>query len=157
MKPNAFLMALVAAGLGLSLSSCVDPYYAGHPGPHPAYGPSPYRPGYSVRSLPPGYRTETYNGATYYYHNNTYYSRRGAAYVVVDRPRRMDDYRGTYNRRNDDRWDNRPGRRPGNVTVIRELPRGYKVVNYNGQRYYRQGNTYYQSRSNGYVVVHSPY
>jgi len=155
MKLKVFIMALSAAGLGASLTSCVDPYYAGGP-PPPPHGPI-YRPGYEVRTLPPGYRVEVISGTRYYYHNNVYYRNRGNSYVVVESPRRgplppphrYDDRRGPDYRRVRDGY--------GNVHVIRELPRGAQQVTYRGQRYYRSGGVYYQSRSDGYVVVRSPY
>ena len=160
MKLKVFIMALSAAGLGASLTSCVDPYYAGGPS-HTPYAPI-YRPGYEVRSLPPGYRVEVISGTRYYYHNNIYYRNRGNSYVVVESPRRgpvppnrYDDRRGPGGWRGTDY--RRDGDGYGNRHVMRELPRGAQQVTYRGQRYYRSGGVYYQSRSDGYVVVRSPY
>jgi len=168
MKTTTVLLSVAAAGAGIFLTSCADPYYTGGSATVTAY-----RPGYVVHTLPPGYRTEVISGTRYYQHNNVYYRSQGREYVVVDSPHRHGGDRGRdWDRRNDrdryngrDRdWNGRPDRGPDrndhghrDVTVIRELPRGYKVINRGGQRYYQAGNVYYQSRGEGYIVVRSPY
>jgi len=165
MKTKPIILS-VFAGLGAVLSSCVGPYPAGGTvSVEPAY-----RPGYVVHTLPPGYRAEVIGGQRYYHHNNVYYRSQGRGYVVVDGPRRSGpgprpdrDWDGGRDRDRDrdhrgDHNDNRgPGRGRGNVTVIRQLPNGYTVVNHRGQRYYKAGNSYYQSGSGGYVIVGSPF
>ena len=152
MKTSTILLSLCGAGAVATLSSCVDPYYAGGAGVSTTT--TVYRPGYSVQALPPGYRVETIGGTRYYYHNDVYYRPQGRGYVVVESPHRH--ARRDYDRRDDRRWDRNRGPRR-DVTIIRELPRGYKVVTHRGQRYYRAGNVYYQSRGGGYVVVRSPF
>ena len=141
MKTTSIILSLFAAGSGVLLTSCVDPYYTG---PSSATV-TVHRPGYVVQTLPHGYRTEVIGGTSYYYHDNVYYRPQGRGYVVVESPRR-------HSRRHD--WDHGPRR---DVTVIRELPSGYRVVTHGGQRYYRVGDVYYQSRGSGYVVVRSPF
>ena len=44
-------------------------------------------------------------------------------------------------------------RQPTNVTVVKTLPRNYKVVRVNGTRYYVWGGKRYRKTRNGYVVV----
>ncbi|MFT4175212.1 MAG: hypothetical protein QM627_01035 [Luteolibacter sp.] len=160
MKLKSLFVPLVATGFALAFSSCVDPYYTAPPsGRH--YHPQPtYRPGYEVRTLPPGYSVQVIGGTRYYYHNNVYYRSRGGRYVVVDNPRpsRGGGYQDRYRRPDQDRYGRtvRPDRRD-NVTVIRTLPRGARSVTYRGQSYYRHGNTYYQPYRGGYRVVSRPY
>lgn len=169
MKTSTILLSLAAAGAGVLLTSCADPYYTGATATTTV---TTHRPGYVVHTLPPGYRTQVISGTQYYSHNNVYYRPQGREYVVVDAPHRQGRDRDR-DHRNDRGWDGRPDRGPdrdrydrdhdrggrGNrdVTVIRELPRGYKVINRSGQRYYQAGNVYYQSRGDGYIVVRSPY
>ncbi|QJE96704.1 DUF6515 family protein [Luteolibacter luteus] len=163
MRTITTLLSLVAAGSAALLTSCVDPYYAGLS----STTVTVHRPGYVVQTLPHGYRTEVIGGTNYYYHDNVYYRPQGRGYVVVDAPRggpRHDDRDHRHDRDRDrdrgrDRdWDRGPGRGPGrDVTVIRELPRGYKVVTHGGKRYYRAGDVYYQSQGSGYVIVRNPY
>lgn len=141
MKTTTTILSLLAAGSGALLTSCVDPYYAG---PSSATV-TVHRPGYVVQTLPHGYRSEVIAGTNYYYHDNVYYRPQGRGYVVVESPHRH---------RHDHDWDRGPRRE---VTVIRELPSGYTVVNHRGQRYYRAGNVYYQSQAGGYIVVRSPF
>ena len=112
-----------------------------------------YRPGYVVTTLPPGHRVEVISGTRYYYHNNVYYRPQGRGYVVVDSPRHRGDWDG---RRHDGYRDGRDYDRR-EVRVIRTLPGRHVVVNHRGQRYYRVGNVYYQSREGGYVTVSSPF
>jgi hypothetical protein len=42
---------------------------------------------------------------------------------------------------------------PTSVTVIKKLPRQYKVVRVNGKRYYFFNGKHYRRTRNGYVVV----
>jgi hypothetical protein len=150
MKTKPTLLTLIAAGAAALLTSCVD-YYGSTAVVEPAY-----RPGYVVTTLPSGYRAEVIGGTRYYYHNNVYYRPQGRGYVVVDSPRVHRSDRD-WDRRRDHDWDRRRPGRDRNVTVIRELPGGYTVVNHRGQRYYRAGNRYYQSSAGGYVIVESPF
>ena len=162
MKTKPTVLMLIAAGAGALLTSCVDTYPAGPT----TVVESHYRPGYVINTLPSGYRAEVIGGTRYYYHNNVYYRPQGRSYVVVDSPHRhIPRHDGDWDRRSDrdgrpDRdWDRRrPGSgRDRNVTVIRELPNGYTVVNHRGQRYYRAGDRYYQPREGGYIIVGSPF
>ena len=141
MKTKPTVLMLIAAGAGALLTSCVD-YYGSTAVVEPAY-----RPGYVVHTLPSGYRAEVIGGTRYYYHNNVYYRPQGRSYVVVESP----------HMRHHDHWDHRRPGRDRHVTVIRELPSGYTVVNHRGQRYYRAGNRYYQSSAGGYIIVDSPF
>jgi hypothetical protein len=137
------LLLLGSAGLAsVALPSCVDPYAAHHPPHHGPPSHTVYRAGYEVRTLPHGYRTEVIGGTSYYVHGDTYYRPRSGRYVVVEapRPRRYAD-RG-YGRRD---------------VVITSLPRGYRVVERGGTRYYQSGNVYYQRRGSGYMVVENPF
>lgn len=129
------LLGAFGFALATMLPSCVDPYYAHNPGPPPQV--TTYSAGYEVRALPPGYRTEIIGGTQYYNYNGTYYRPRSGRYVVVEAPRNY----------------NRPPHRQ-DVVIVRELPRGYRVVNHRGVRYYQVNNTYYERRGSGYVQVH---
>lgn len=40
-----------------------------------------------------------------------------------------------------------------NTTVVKTLPRNYKIVRVNGKRYYVWGNKRYRKTRNGYVIV----
>lgn len=158
MKIKSTVLTIIAAGTASLLTSCVDSYYEGTT---TAVVESEYRPGYVIRTLPPGYRAEVIGGTRYYHYNNVYYRPQGGSYVVVDSPHR---HRGdSWDGRRDRDWDGRRDRdwndrRPGrDVTVVRELPSGYTVVNHRGQRYYRAGDRYYQSREGGYIIVGSPF
>jgi hypothetical protein len=147
MKTKATVLMLIAAGSGALLTSCVDTYAT-----HTAVVEPAYRPGYVVHTLPSGYRAEVIGGTRYYYHNNVYYRPQGRSYVVVDPPRHH------VPRHYEDRdWDRRGPRPDRDVTVIRELPSGYTVVNHRGRRYYRAGDRYYQSSGSGYIIVDSPF
>lgn len=44
-------------------------------------------------------------------------------------------------------------RQPANVTVVKTLPRNYKVVRINGKRYYTWNGKRYRKTRNGYVIV----
>lgn len=39
------------------------------------------------------------------------------------------------------------------TTVIKAVPKDYKIVNIRGQRYYKWNNTHYKKTKKGYVVV----
>ena len=39
------------------------------------------------------------------------------------------------------------------VTVVKTLPRGYKVVSINGKKYYKVKGRYYRKNRRGYVIV----
>lgn len=145
---TSFTLPLLAGclGLGSLLTSCVDPYAQG-------YGSAEvttYRPGYEVRTLPSGYRTEVVGGTSYYTHNGTYYRPRSGRYVVVEAPPHR-VMRAPNRRDQNPRFDTRK------EVIIREVPRGARVVDYRGSRYYQSGGSYYQRRGNGYVIVDRPY
>ncbi|MEO7099144.1 MAG: DUF6515 family protein [Luteolibacter sp.] len=126
----------LAIAIGTLFTSCVDPYYAQGGQTHVT---ASYNAGYEVRTLPPGYRTEVIEGTRYYNYNGTYYRPHSGRYVVVEAPRH-------YSRPSGHR-----------EVVIRELPRGYRVVERDGARYYQVRDVYYQQRGSGYVVVTRPY
>ncbi|MEO1030090.1 MAG: DUF6515 family protein [Bacteroidota bacterium] len=42
---------------------------------------------------------------------------------------------------------------PASVTVVKKLPRQYKIVRVNGKRYYFFNGRHYRKTRNGYVVV----
>jgi len=136
---TSFTKPALLGGLGFAIAtmlpSCVDPYYSQHQTPPPR--DTGYSAGYEVRSLPRGYRTEVVDGTQYYNYNGTYYRPHSGRYVVVEAPRGY----------------NRPQQRQ-EVVVLRELPRGYRVVNHRGTRYYQVHDTYYEQRDSGYVQVH---
>ena len=159
-------IALFTLGTATALlSGCVETY---SPAPGGAVVTT-YQPGYVVQTLPQGYRTEVISGTRYYYHDNVYYRPQGSSYVVVRSPRPGGTGWDGNQRGYDRDWDgvDRDGdgrdrddyqhHRHSEVRVIHTLPSGYVVVNRSGQRYYRVGNVYYQSRSGGYVVVDSPF
>lgn len=147
MKNPSLLVALSAVGISLFAVSCQHRHY--HHGHHARTTAvvGHYQPGYFVRTLPPRYQTVTYGGTRYYYHDNVYYRPQRGGYVVVANPRVRATMTGYP-----------VSRGPAtNVTVIRSLPRGYRTVNYQGVRYYRHGDTFYQPSTGGYRVVASPY
>jgi hypothetical protein len=158
MKTSTAIASLTLSAAVLALTGCVDPYYAGGGG---VAVTSNYRPGYSVTSLPRGYRTEVISGTSYYQHGGVYYRPKGRGYVVVDAPHRgPGSYRpgpvGDRDRDGRPNWrDPRPNVPSGQV--IRRLPGGYRVVDHRGSRYYRVGDTYYQSQGGGYIVVGRPF
>lgn len=141
---------LLAAGLGfgISLSSCVAPYDG-----VTTTSVTTYRPGYTVETLPGGYRSEVIAGTNYYYHDGAYFTRRGNSYVVVDAPRRS-RYYDEYTRYRGRTYHNH---RDGSSHVVSELPRGYTTVTYRGEPYYRYNDRYYRRQGSGYVVVASPF
>lgn len=185
MKNPKIVIPSLAIGLAGLLSSCMDPYYGG--GSTTTTVTEYHRPGYAVNTLPARYETEVVGGVRYYRHENVYYRPQGSRYVVVEAPRgsrgwedrnrngrpdRYDDRgdrgdrRDGYDRRESyDRRDGYEGRdsygRPDSyrreTTVIRTLPSGAQVVTHRGTRYYQAGNTYYQSRGDGYVIVDRPF
>jgi hypothetical protein len=140
-RPIVACLALASAGL---LSSCVDPYYAGGGPPQRggSYQSGPYQSGYSVRTLPPGYRTERYGNSDYYYSGSNYYQRRANGYVVVDAPRQHSS--------------NYPSGYRDQGGMISRLPPGSRTIDHRTGRYYQSGNVYYQQRGSGYVVVQFP-
>ncbi len=139
MKTSLTKPALLGClGVAAMLSSCVDPNYSqNQSGPRNAGYSQGYSAGYEVRTLPSGYRTEVIGGSQYYNHNGTYYQPRSGRYVVVEAPRGY----------------NRPPRRQQEVVIVRELPRGYRVVKHRGTQYYQVRDTYYERRGSGYVQV----
>ncbi|MFD1062521.1 DUF6515 family protein [Winogradskyella litorisediminis] len=44
-------------------------------------------------------------------------------------------------------------RQPNTVTVVKTLPRDYKVVRINGNRYYTWNGKHYRKTRKGYVVM----
>jgi hypothetical protein len=153
--PIKSLITISSLTLGLSLSSCVDPYYAtGGSGydSRPDYGGQGYnRPayghqgqggaGYTIRELPRGYRTEIIGGIRYFSHRGTYYRPQGGGYVIVATPRGA---------------TNQGGYGGGNSNVV-QLPRGASSVIVRGIRYYEYRGGYYRPQGSGYVRVPSPY
>ena len=144
------ILLTASLGAGLSLSSCVAPYGGGVA---TTYTTRSYSPGYSVNSLPRGYRSETIAGRNYYYNNGNYYQRRNNNYVVVQAPRKS-RYYNEYSRYGKQQPYNNRSR---GSRVIKTLPRGYETVNYRGQSYYRSQNNFYRRQGNGYVTVARPY
>lgn len=65
--------------------------------------------------------------------------------------------------RRDRRYDGVPDRYDSStryseeVQVIRQLPRNHRVLRYQGQPYYRVGDTYYREREGAYIRVPAPY
>jgi hypothetical protein len=157
-------LALLTLGTATALlSSCVETYT-----PAPGAVVTTYQPGYVVRTLPAGYRTEVISGTRYYYHDNVYYRPQGSSYVVVKSPRPGGVGWDGKQRGYDSDWDgvDRDGdgrdrddfqHNRSRVRVIHTLPSGYVVVNRGGRRYYRAGDVYYQASSGGYVVVENPF
>lgn len=130
-------IGIAAAAL---FSSCADPYYSARS--EPIREVPSYRPGYQLRELPSGYRTEVIGGTRYYIDRGTYYRPRSGGYVVVDSPvRPTRSHRG-------------PVRNEGYIV---RLPPGYRAETHRGTRYYRSGNTYYQESGRGYIAVPRPF
>jgi len=155
MKTSAFklpALACLTLAIGGLLNSCIDPYYANGNGPGPGSGrtygsgygstsySATYSPGYEVRSLPPGYRTERYGDRDYYQSGGHYYQRHANGYVVVEAP---NGYRSGYN----------SGTR---TQVITRLPSGYRTVQGRDGTYYRAGDSYYRREGSGYIIVEGP-
>lgn len=150
MKNSSKAILLTAGiGAGLGLASCVAPY--GEPTTTTSFGT--YRPGYTVRALPSGYRTENISGDPYYYHNGAYYQRQNGRYVVVKAPR-SSRYYDEYTRHGNRTVHNHPD---GSSHVIDELPRGYTTVDYKGEPYYRHQDRYYRRQGSGFVIARSPF
>ncbi|MES2980877.1 MAG: DUF6515 family protein [Verrucomicrobiota bacterium] len=146
---NSILLS-AAIGAGLSLTSCVVPY---DDGGYASTSVTTYRPGYTVTSLPSGYRSEMISGTNYYYYNGAYYQRRNNSYVVVEAPR-SSRYYNEYTTYRGRTYHNHPD---GSSHVIRELPRGYTTVHYGGTPYYQYQDRYYRREGAGYVVVARPF
>lgn len=152
---------LAGVALCIGLASCVGPYdsYGGG-----SLGYRSYSPGYSVNSLPGGYRKENISGSTYYYHDGHYYRRNSGGYVVVEPPR-SSRYYNDYTqrqRRGQSRHDHRQtssrrDSRHDGAQVVTRLPRGYREINHRGNTYYQAGDRYYSRRGNGFIAVSSPY
>lgn len=163
-RPRGFHRPLFVIGglaLCMGLASCVVPYDSYDGG---SVSVTRYSPGYSVASLPGGYRSEVISGRNYYYHDGYYYNRGSGGYVVVDAPRRS-RYYDDYSRRQKIYQTNRNHRGPSGRNdprydsnqVITRLPTGYRMVNHRGQRYYQSGNRYYLRQGDSYVITTSPY
>jgi hypothetical protein len=152
------IIAVTGAVACFTLASCVDVYddgHSGHLGGTSSY--TTYQPGYSLSSLPSGYRSETISGRNYYYHNGAYYQRNSSGYVVTEAPRQS-RYYDEYNR---SRQVVTPGGRttyttyqPGYRTT--SLPSGYRSENISGRDYYYHNGAYYLRDSRGYVVTEAP-
>ncbi len=162
LKPLMMISSLV---IGLSLSSCVDPYYNGYGQNSQTTYSSGYSPGYRLGSLPSGYRTENISGRTYYYHDGHYYEPNSGGYAVVEAPR-TSRYYTEYSRyrqpetttyRTRDGSYSRTEQRYDSNQIITRLPSGYREVNHRGVTYYQAGDRYYSRQPNGYVIVQSPY
>jgi len=163
-KPRGFSRpAFVMTGMALclGLSSCVVPYDS--PGGN-SVSVSTYRPGYTINSLPGGYRSESIMGSTYYYHNGSYYRQGSGGYMIVEAPRNSryyDDYSRRHQiysqERNYHQSPNRYDSGYGRAEVITRLPQGYRVLNHRGNTYYQAGDRYYLRQNNGYVITTSPY
>ncbi len=143
------ILLTVGLAAGFSLTSCVVPYDDGMT----TSSVTSYRPGYTINSLPSGYRSENISGSDYYYHNGAYYQRRSNSYVVVDAPR-SSRYYNEYTRYGNQTVHNH---RDGSSHVISTLPSGYTTVDYRGEPYYRYQDRYYRRQGSGYVTVASPF
>lgn len=153
---------ITSAALCMSLATCVVPDHALSSG---SVTVTSHRPGYTVSSLPGGYRRENILGSTYYYHDGSYYRQGSGGYVVVDAPRNS-RYYGDYSRRhrntqlnrgfvrNSDRRHDRNYERGGGIT---RLPDGYRQVNHRGNTYYQVGDRYFRRQGESFVVVNRPY
>lgn len=145
-RPKQLLSASFALATAFAFTSCADPYYNAPPSRTSVT--TTYRTGYEVRELPSGYRSQVVDGTRYYVYDNTYFRPRRDRYVVVEAPRnaRPDHY---------ERHESSPrGRRD---VYVDRLPSGYRVVDRDGHRYYRAGDTYYESRGSRYVIVNRPF
>lgn len=140
---------LLGAGAAASfgLVSCVAPYEGS------VSTTTTYQPGYTVTTLPGGYRTEVISGTNYYYHDGAYYQRRSNGYVVVEAPR-TSRYYDEYTRYGNRTYHNHAD---GSSHVIDELPNGYTTVEYRGEPYYRYQDRFYRRQGSGYIVVASPF
>lgn len=61
-----------------------------------------------------------------------------------------------HDNRHDSRFEKRGDHRKNKVTVVRELPRGYRTVVVNRTPYYVHGHRYYSRVHNGYALVGPP-
>lgn len=147
---NSIILGCLGLAIATLLPGCVEPYGTNY---GTAYGVTAYRPGYEVRVLPSGYRTEIIGGTHYYYHNGVYYRSRSGHYVVVEAPRsRYESPRPPYNAYS--RYERPDEHRE---VIITRLPHGYHQINTPSGRYYQHNGVYYQKRGNGYVIVSRPY
>lgn len=152
------MLALTGAVISLTLVSCVDVYDDGrghHDGVSSSY--SAYQPGYSITSLPQGYRSETISGRNYYYHNGAYYQRSSNGYVVTEAPR-SSRYYSEYSRSHQ---STQPGGRTTYTTYqpgyrTSRLPQGYRSETISGRNYYYHNGAYYLKNSTGYEVTEAP-
>jgi hypothetical protein len=70
---------------------------------------------------------------------------------------RQDNWKNSrYDNRHDSRFEKRGDHRKHKVTVVRELPRGYKTVVVNRTPYYVHEHRYYNRVHNGYALVGPP-
>ncbi len=178
MKTPNLILSLATVGLGVAVTSCVDPYYSdgysSGPSTHTQTTVTQYRPGYVTQSLPSRYETEMIGGTRYYRHENVYYRPQGNRYVVVEAPQGSRGWsdRGSYDRRDsrygqsettvrrDSRYDVMDGRGSYSreTRVIRTLPRGAREVSHRGTRYYTYENQYYRPQDDdSYIIVDSPF
>ena len=155
------MFVITGVALCMGLASCVVPYDS--PG-GTSVAVSSYRPGYTVTSLPGGYRSENISGSTYYYHNGSYYRPGSGGYVIVDAPRSSryyDDYnRLQRNYQTGRNYQDSSSRRDGRYDrsdVITRLPDGYRQVNHRGNTYYQAGDRYYRRQGETYVITTRPY
>jgi hypothetical protein len=155
------IFVITGMALCMGLSSCVTPYdsYGGR-----SATVTTYRPGYTINSLPNGYRSEIISGNTYYYNDGHYYRQGSGGYFVVDAPRSSryyDDYgrrhQTTQTTRTYRESPNRYDPRYGQGEVITRLPSGYRTMTYRGNTYYQADNRYYRRNNDHYVIVSSPW
>jgi len=147
---NPLVLGCLGIAIGTLLPGCVEPYVQGY---GPSYGATVYRPGYEVRALPTGYRTEIIDGTRYYNYNGTYYRSRSGSYVVVEAPR--SHYESTRPRNDSYARHDRPDVR--HEVIITRLPQGYREIDTRNGRYYQYNDEYYQQRDSGYVIVSRPF
>jgi hypothetical protein len=84
MKTPYYFSALAGGALmALGFTGCVE---NAPPPPQPVAQTVTYQPGYVVTTLPTGYTTSVYRGATYYTYNGVYYRTAPKGYVVVTSP-----------------------------------------------------------------------
>lgn len=137
-------VSLLASGFAAAmLSSCAPPPPETHT--ETSVTTTSYQPGYRLTTLPSGYRSEVIAGNSYYYQNGAYYRRDANGYVVVDAPRTSRYY---------SEYDGQ--RHSGGVSVVTQLPTGYRVVRHGGNEYYQSGEIYYRRQGSGYIVVSRP-
>lgn len=139
MKTSSISLFLASGLTAVLLFSCAD-----IPETHTqtSVTTTSYEPGYRLTALPSGYRSEVISGNDYYYHNGAYYRRDTNGYVVVEAPRTSRYYT---------EYDGQ--RRGGGVSVVTQLPAGYRAVRRGGSEYYQSGDVYYRRQGSGYAVV----